>query len=259
MARKAVAATLASVVLFTALLVADSTVMAAQDNLSSSALTARIEVRERVFAFTMAGELSMRVLAQVEAFLASAPAECESLPHYLATLSAADSLTGEDAGIRYSANSTVASAQAAPIGDNLTLVFPFSGGSPGALSLSETLSINQEGGGGSVDLARHELHFLNIPISPDIASELCAVVGGSLATALRQSCNSTLAGAAFDSALTSLVQVAESRGFDLAAGWAPAGAECSASYWFTLVDSGVRGPTGSFDWIVHGSGTTASA
>jgi hypothetical protein len=260
LARKAVAATVASVLLFTALVVADATIMVAQDNLASSAQTSLVESMEVVLGKSLAGSASLHVLSQVQAYLASTPADCKSLPDYLASVSAASSSSGEEAGIAYVSNATASEAPAARLQgsprDNLTVVAPFSGSLPGALNLQANLSIKEVGGGGSVSLERHELHLLNVPISPDSASALCALALGSLAAALQSPCNATLAQAAFDSVLPMLVGEAAARGFALTAGWGQNGA-CSAAYWVTLVEPGVEGVTGSFDWAVHGSGTTA--
>ena len=80
---------------------------------------------------------------------------------------------------------------------------------------------------------------------------------GSLAAALSRSpCNATLEQGAFDQAMPRLREDASALGFTLAAGW-DYGVACSATYWVTLVERGVAGATGSFDWTVRGSGTTA--
>jgi hypothetical protein len=260
LARKAVAATVASVLLFTALVVADATTMVAQDNLAASAQISLVESQELVLGRSLAGSTSVQALSQIQAYLASNPADCGSIPRYLASISAASSASGEDKGIAYVANTSASEAPtdgpAGPRGDNLTLLARFAGALPGALNLQAKVSVDEVGGGGSVSLERHELHLLNIPLSPDSASSLCAVSLDALASALRSSCNATLAQAAFDSVLQALVEEAGARGFELTAGWGQ-NAACSATYWVTLVEPGVEGVTGRFDWTVLGSGTTA--
>src|ERR1700693_5677529 len=113
MARKAVAATLASVLLFTALVVADSTITGAQDNLASSAQLSHIESRELTMSEALAGSSSVHVLAQIQSYLASTPAECDGLQQYLGSLSAASSISGEDGGISYVSDATAIEAPAA--------------------------------------------------------------------------------------------------------------------------------------------------
>lgn len=239
-------------------MVADSTVMVAQDNLAVTAQNSHVEVRESVLARSLTGSLSFGVLAMVQAQLTSSPAGCGSLEQYEESLSASSSISGKDEGVQYIANATaVASGTGMEAAiDNLTIDAPFSGHLPGALNLQADVSIREVGGGGSVTLARHELHSLNIPVSIGSASSLCALSLSSLAAALSSSCNATLARAAFDSVLSSLAEEAAARGFALTAGWGQ-GSGCSAAYWVTLVELGVEGVTGSFDWTVLGSGTTA--
>jgi hypothetical protein len=263
LARKAIAATLASVVLFTVLLIADATVMSAQDNLASSAQTSYIESRELLLEQSLAGTVSLQALAQVQAYLTSNLADCGSLPQYLESISASGSASGEDSGIAYSANATATEEPTGSLqavqADNLTVVAPFSGEVPGALNLVTVLSVKEVGGGGSVSLERHETHVLNLPISPDSASSLCASTLGSLAATLSRSpCNATLSQEAFDASLPELVDEAAAQGFSLTAGWGSSGGgACSVTYWVTLVEPGIVGVTGSFDWTVQGSGTTA--
>jgi len=261
MARKGVAATLASVVLLTVLVVADATVMSAQENLASSAQTSHLESRELLLEESLAGGVSLQILARVQGYLSSNPAECDGLPQYLASISASGSSSGEDSGIAYSANATAAEVPAPPAVkvDNLTLVAPFAGGVPGALNLAEDLSVTEVGGGGTVSFHREEAHTLDIPVEVDSASSLCSSTLSSLGAALSRSpCNATLEEVAFDSVLPVLVADASALGFTLTAGWG-SGPGCSAAYWLTLVEPGVAGATGSFDWTVLGSGTTASA
>jgi len=262
LARKAVAATLASVVLFTVLVVADATVMSAQDNLASSAQTSHIESRELVLYESSAGSVSLQVLAQVQEYVSSNSADCGDLPQYLGSILASGSISGEDSGIEFVANATAAEAHfsllQAPRGDNLTIDAPFSGYLSGALDLQAALSVKEEGGGGSVSFQRLETHILNLPISPGTASSLCSSTLGALASALSRSpCNSTLEQAAFEAVLPALVEEAGGQGFALTAGWGSGGPACSVAYWVTLVERGVAGVTGRFDWTVHGSGTVA--
>jgi len=257
LARKAVAATLASVVLFTVLVAADATVMSAQDNLASLAQTSHLESRELLLERSLAGSVSLQVLAKVQGYVSSNPAECDGLPQYVASISASSSVSGEDSGIAYSANATASEAQAAAsLPENLTIVAPFAGAVPGALNLQEALTVSEVGGGGSASLVRSETHTLNLPIEVDSASSLCASALGALASALSRSpCNATLEQAAFDAVLPGVVEEASAQGFALTAGWGSGATACSATYWITLVEPGVAGATGSFDWTVRGSGT----
>ena len=261
MARKAVAATLASVILLTVLVVADATVMSAQDNLASSAQTSQIEARESLLEESLAGAVTLQALAQVQGYLSSHPASCDDLPQYFGSILLSSNSSGDDSGIAYAASTTIAAAAPSFFqearADNLTLLAPFTGEVPGALDLKAVVSVKEVGGGGSVTLQRNEAHTLNLPIEAQSASSLCASTLGAFGAALSQSpCNATLEQVAFDSVLPGVVQRAASLGFTLTAGWGQSGA-CSAAYWVTLVEPGVAGATGAFDWTVRGSGSTA--
>ncbi len=237
------------------LVVADAAVVVGQQSVASSAQAAQLETRELLLERTLAGTVSIDVLSSVQRFLSSNPAECGALPEYLGSISASASVSGADSGVNYSA---VASASETVAGqteqDNLTLVSPFAGYQPGGLDILETISLHESGS--TVALTRHESHVLNLPILPGAASGLCSWSLGALGAALSASrCNATVKAEAFAGVLPGLAAEAASRGFSLAAGWSPEG--CSAVYWVTLVELGVAGPEGRFDWTVRGSGTSA--
>ena len=258
MARKGVAASLATVVLLTALVVADATVMAAQDNLATDSQASLVASRELLLERISAGTVSMQALSQVQDYLSSNPADCATLSGYIDSISTTAQASGEDSGISFATTARVANLGATPstLDDNLTVVSPFSGYRTGALNLQAVISVKEVGGGGLVSLEKLETHVLNLPISPGSASSLCGYTLGALGGALSRSpCNSTLEREAFDSALPALVTVAESEGFVFGAGFGQSGADCAVSFWITLVEAGVAGVAGSFDWAVRGSGS----
>ena len=247
--------------LLTVLVIADATLMTAQDNLASSAQSAHIEGRELLLEESLTGTNSLQMLAQVQAFLSSNPAECDSMPQYVSSVSASSSVSGVDEGISYSGNASLTGApttvfQGPPAND--LVLSPFSGYLPGALNLDAASSIRMVGGGGSVSLERRDIQALNLPISVATASSLCASTLLGLDIALSHaSCNATLAQRDFDAAMPQLEEEASSLGFFFTAGWSLDGSSCSTTYWVMLVELGVPGVTGGFDWAVRGSGWTA--
>lgn len=256
MARKAVATTLAAVALMTLLVVADATVLVAQGDLASSSEASRLESRELLIERSYGGLVSLQALAQVQGYLSSDPAECAGLAAYFGAMSSASSVHGLDSGVYYDVSATIShdGASDAPLADNLTSVAPFSGGLTGALDLTELLTVSEASPGGSVSLDKRETHSLNVPIEAAAASYLCSSTLFSLRAALsRPPCNASLVGGAFDSILPLVAWQAYAQGFRLTAGWALAA--CVVDFWFTLVEPGVPGPAGSFDWTVRGSGT----
>lgn len=243
-------------VLLTVLVAADVTVESAQENLAASALNSQLEARESLLDAALEGAAALDVVAQVQTYLANNPAPCASLPQYLASATGATTIAGEDSGVRYSVDADASQALPAtgPIADNLTLS-PFSGYVPGALDLRLQLEIDEVGGGGSVTLHKRVTHLLNVEISPGSAGSLCSSAAVSLeATLSRFPCNATLEEAAFELVLPGLESSASALGFSLTAGLGWVGA-CTVAYWFTLVEPGVAGVTGTFDWTARGSGT----
>ena len=149
MARKAVAATLASVLLLTALLVADVTLMTAQDDLASSAQVTHVEARELLLEESLVGSASLQLLAQVQGYLASTPADCGSIPQYIHSVSASSSASGEDEGVAYAVSASATGAPASlvqgpPVG-YAPILAPFSGFVPGELNLEAVSSAKEVG------------------------------------------------------------------------------------------------------------------
>lgn len=260
MARKAIAASLAAVVLLSVLVVADAAVVSGQDNLASYSQASRLESRVLLLERYSAGVASMLALMHVDDYLASNPAECGAISGYVGGISASASFSGVDSGVSFAADAAAAPEAGSPgLGgvDNLTTLAPFSGYRDGALNLKTLIVLNESSPAGSVSLQKREAHTLNVPVWLDSASSLCASSLSGLGSALARSpCNSTLEQGAFEAALPGLTAAASARGFTLTAGWSPASA-CSAGYWITLIERGVPGATGSFDWTVRGHGTTA--
>src|SRR5437016_4044995 len=108
---------------------------------ASSAQTSHVESRAHVLSEYSGGVASLHALAQVQGFLSSNPADCAGLQQYLGSISAASSVSGDDAGIAYASGVTaiVAPAQG-DSGDNLTVVAPFSGHVAGELNLRVSLN-----------------------------------------------------------------------------------------------------------------------
>jgi hypothetical protein len=257
MARKAIAATAASVLLFSMLVAADASLVMAQDNAASSARLAQLESSEALIGMSAAGTVSFDVLAQAQQYISTNVAMCDSLQSYFSAMTPSASTSGERDGIHFAADAVAkATSPDSSSPDNLTLLAPFSGNARGDLNLQESLSFTAVSAGGTVSFSRTEAHSLEIPVKVDSASSVCSTSMASLATALSASpCSATLDRASFDEALPAVERQAAAQGFALSAGWDPAGA-CSAAYWVTLVEP-THGAAGDFDWTLRGSGTVA--
>jgi hypothetical protein len=237
--------------------------MVSEENLAAAAQASGLETKEAVIAQAEEGALTLKDISEVDDALSRDPAPCGGMPRYLAAIAASSSDSGSQGGVDYSANSTAVPALgAAPGGETdggSSLIRPFSGPEPGALDLEVLVDVS-ESASGLVSLAARHTTIVNVPIGVDSASSLCDSSLRSLRSAFVRvpPCNSTSAQAAFASALPSVEASAAARGFRLAAGWG-FGTGCGVDYWITLVEPGVAGATGSFQWTVLGSGGAAWA
>jgi len=261
MARKAVATSLAAVLLLTAVVAAAATTMASQENLASTAQATSLETREAMIAGSESGSLTLTDISKVDDFLSGSPATCGGLQDYLSSISASSSDSGFQGGVAYlasaSASASTDAAAASPGQGDAPLLRPFSGPKEGGLNLDVELTVN-ESASGLAYLSTRQSEVVDVPIAVDSASSLCASSLSALASAFSSvpPCNGTVAQAAFSGLLPSLESLAGGYGFQLAAGWG-FGPGCGVDYWVRLVEPGVAGATGSFQWTVLGSGETA--
>jgi hypothetical protein len=261
MARKAVATSLAAVLLLTVVVAAAATTMSSQENLASAAQATSLANRETMMAQAESGSLTLTDISKVDDFLAGNPASCGEIPQYLQAISASSSASGFEGGVAYSANATVLPAPAGLLAAsgpvNSSLIRPFSGPEEGAFNLEVELSVS-ESASGLASLSTYQTVVANVPIEVDSASSLCTSTLYALQSSFARvpPCNATVGQTVFASLLPSLQSSAGSYGFQLTAGWG-FGAGCGADYWLKLVEPGVAGATGSFQWAVLGSGGTA--
>jgi hypothetical protein len=259
MARKGVACTLASVVLFTMLLMANSALVVGEGDLAETTQLSHLESHELLLGDALIGEMSIQVLAQAQSYLTAQPADCSSLPQYLEGVASNVSLDGDQGGVTYAARAEGSYWNGRASDDNLTVLAPFEGADPASLNMRVVAVVNETAGGGTVTRFKQESHLLHVLVAPESAAFLCASALGGLGDALSASpCNATVEAEAFSAALPPLVSEAGSLGFTLNAGWSLEGSQaCYVSYWITLVEPGVEGVTGDFDWTVLGSGGAA--
>jgi len=242
------------------LLVANSAAVVGEGDAAEATQLAHLESHELLLGDALVGEASLQFLSQAQGYLASEPADCASLPQYLEGVASNASLSGNQDGVDYSVAAVGSRWSGGAAGDNLTTLAPFAGADETSLDVRVVAVVNETAGGGAVLWFKEESHLLHIPIAPESAASLCASTLGGLGQAFGQvpPCNATSDAAAFSAALPPLVEEASSLGFTLDAGWSLGGSEgCYVSYWVTLVEPGVEGVAGGFDWTVLGAGEAA--
>ena len=254
MARRGVAATVASVILLSTLVVAAATVMTGQDNSAQASRQVQLLTRIHLLDVAEGGAASLSSLADVASVVASTPAACEGLKSYPGQVTGSAALNGTDTGIAYTATAAVFPdfATGSP-GDNLTAMAPFAGHADGMLNLEDDLQFSATTAGDAITLGRAEVHLLNLPIRVSAAESLCSSVASGLSGAFAPNkCNYTLDAKAYAHEMPLLVASALAQNFTLTAGYSLG---CTMTFTFTLVQQGVQGPAGPFDWTVLGKGS----
>lgn len=249
MGRRAVAATFVSVVVFTALLLANSAVYAAQSGALGAAVSSSAQLRERSLASFSTGLSSFDSLASVQDVLQRSPMDCLSPQPYLDSLSGGASFSGEDGGIRSETSSSWSyiSSYSGAAGD--ALLAQFSGYSPGSLDILVSTAVNESFAGGLPSYFREatEVFHFDIPVQQMVSECLSALSQSASVLSGLRSCTQ----AAVQSALSA--EPFQATGRVLASH-----GRCVVDYSVTIAQSGIAGVSGTFQWSVFGSGSVST-
>jgi hypothetical protein len=253
MGRRAVAATLVSVIFFSTLLLANAAVYAADGSYLSSAVLTSAQQRESGYASLLAGVSSFSSLSAAEGYLSSHPLDCSSEATYLGSMGGSDSVSGEDQGVDYTMSTTWTYVADGPTGDNLTVLGPFGGYSIGALNLLVTTKIGENILGGLPSYDGQEQHTVHLPIALEGLTSLCLSTLSLMRRSLSSlpSCNSSSVQEALDSVAASYPYL---RSVDMGGSAQVSGGVCSVDYWLTIAQS-YDGVSGTSDWSVFGDQT----
>jgi hypothetical protein len=266
--RRAVAATLVSVIVFTSLLFANAALYSAGGTYLSSAVLSAAQQREVEYASLLTGVSSYSSLAAAQSYLQSHPLDCSSPEaSYTSSMAGSGTVAGTNQGIEYSVRSSWSYA-AVPAGSTLgagaegaSMVGPFSGGSAGALNLVVDTSINESELGGFPTYQEDASALVHLPVPLEDAVALCTSSLSALGRSLSSlaSCNSTGVNHAID------LLRSENPGLGAAAVGASAEREatlgqgrCLVQYWVSVSEDGVEGVAGTFDWSLFGSGSLST-
>ena len=252
--RRAVGATIASMLLFGSLLISNFVLVSAQ--------------QERMQLFSVADQedalydqgLAIKSVALVDLLdgvqigLSSATLPCST------TFSALSSLVGSlSVSIDDSYGVAEASARLASVGsasDNLTALKPFLGSIPGHLDLLAAVKVHLESRGGVATYSKSETHYLNLPIGLERVVSFCQ---GSVAEVARvldalgsNLCNATAVRSALTSLQLELAERATGLGLTTELWFSIAVPPyCGVDYSVHVSEAGVPGPLGPFTWSVE--------
>ncbi|MDA4136189.1 MAG: hypothetical protein OK449_04210 [Thaumarchaeota archaeon] len=258
MDRRAVAATIASVIVFTTMLLANAAVYSAENSYLGASNLSAAQLQEHDYSILFVGLSSFSTLAKTQSFLQSTPMDCSSPQPYLDSLSGSDGSGGKNQSVWYSVESSwsYVSASGSAQGDAL-LPTQFDGFSGGDLNLQVTTRVNETFVGGLPSFSAQSVEVVHLPVQPLRAASQCLSALSELRIALStvHSCNSAV--------VNQYVALARTRSavlgsFDAGASTSTVGGHCVVSYWVMTTETGLQGVSGAFQWTVFGSGSLST-
>ncbi len=257
MGRRAVAATLASVVIFTMMLVTNAAVYSSENGYLASVRLSSVQVGEVTYASLLEGSAAYNSLAQTQSFLQSTPMDCSSLQPYLDSISGTASRAGTEESISFSSMSSWDYASA---GSSLpgTVLLPsqLDGYSSGELNVQVSTVVAESYLGGLPSYSVRNAQVVHLGVQPEAVAAGCLSALSDLRSVLSAtvSCNS--------SALAELVSLARVRypllsTYDAGASGSLSDGRCTVDYWVrtSLAETGV---SGAFEWTVFDDGSLST-
>lgn len=254
MGRRAVAATIVSVVVFTMMLVANAAVYSSQQGYLSSARLSSAQVLETGYASVLVAASAFSVLAQVQSFLQSTPMDCSAPQAYLGSISGTGTYGGTEQGISYSQQASWNYLSSGSLTTGNALMSPqFNGYASGDLNVEVASDLSETYLGGLPSYSTDSLQVVHLNIQPEAAATTCTLALADLGDGLSSlsSCSSSL--------VAQQASLARSRypllgSFESGASASVIAGRCSVSYWVRTSLAGT-GVSGTFEWTVFGSGS----
>ena len=268
--RRAIAATLVSVIVFTSLLFANAALYAAGNTYLSSAVLSASQQRESEYGSLLVGLTSDSALADAQSYLQNHPLDC-SAPEssYLGSLARSETIEGANQGIQYSVHASWGYASASEWygvddGPNVagSMIRPFSGYYGGALNILVVTNLNETELGGLPTYGVEATQVVHLPVSLDADVSLCKSTLYAMHESLASlpSCDAFSVNEALDvlrSVSTSADSVEIGASAQRSASLDAAG-RCVIQYWVTITEEGIEGVSGTFDWTVLASGSLST-
>ena len=252
--RRAVGATLVSVILFSSLILSNAAILASAQEKASAASLADGESSLSAGAVTLQGVAGLELLASAQTALSSRAFQCVN-----ATGEAHRAVGGLSASV---ASDGTSSTAVASLGagdsrpDNLSLLRGFDGGLPGRFDVAVKTMVNGSYPGGRVTYSKDEVHVLNLPFDPSTAGSFCLAALGELASSLgflsAGTCNASQIAAAVSGAEARIRAAAGPLGLKAYVTYAiDGGASCFVTVDVRVAQGGIAGPDGPFIWTVE--------
>lgn len=257
MGRRAVAATLVSLLVFTTMLGADGAVYSSESSSLGSAVLATVQLRERDYGGLLVGLSAFRSLAEAQSYLNSNTFDCSSPQAYLDLIAGRQQYAGASEGIAYSTVTSWAYSSE-PAGENGSAYVPgFSGYQNGALNLEVTTSVEESYNDGLPSYSFQTVGTVHLQVPLDAIISGCVAALSDLGAALSSltGCNSSAVAAALNLADSSFLLLDT---YVLGASASPLPTGCLVDYWVATTVLGLGGVSGAFQWSVRGEGSLAT-
>ena len=255
MDRRAVAATIASAVIFSTMLLANAAVYATQNSYVGAADRSSAQLQERGYATVLLGVAAYSSLEGAQHLLQSRPMDCLQPQSYLSSIQGQGNLEGSNRSVRYALESSwgYSNSLAGLPGDRL-LPPQFTGPSAGALDVRVTVDLNETYLGGLPSYTLEQSEVVHLPVDVGLAASQCQYALSELRASLSEvpSCDSSSVDTALGAARASSPLLGS---YLFGASATPGVGQCSVDYWVTRTQTGLQGVAGTFQWTVQGSGT----
>jgi hypothetical protein len=252
--RRGIGATVAALVVFSSVLVANYTLVSGAQQAASLASLADSEEAVAVSAQLLRGAAALRLLDQLQGALSSG----------LSCSNPAESISGTTYGpLALAAGGLSETATAGPAlgreGDNLSILGPFDGIGSGSFGLSVLTSVTGQPGNGAVSYDRTESHFVGIPADVQGPARSCLAAASAVAAKVSElgssMCNGTLLASAISSVSDEVSHPGP--GLDGSLSYSVEGPACSVGFTLTVSEPGVLGPEGPFAVTLEESGSVS--
>lgn len=258
--RRAVGATLASVLIFSSILISNLVLIdGSEERLRLSA----VALQERTFsdeAILLGGLSILSILGKAQAIVSERTYQCSSVLNELTSQIQGLSVFTKKDGV--TVDVTVTSVPAGDVREDYGLVRPFNGSQANFLGFFVSVNTTGAAPGGAVSLARVETHAVHLPVRVQDMTQFCTSAAVQLANGLRllghSLCASPPAYGDISGMADAISQRARSENLSVQTNVTlDVAPSCFVSYSILVTQSSVQGPQGNFSWTVEEQGSVA--
>jgi hypothetical protein len=247
--RLGVAATAATAIIFSVLLVSNVLVFAASQDREHLYSISNAEDSLGDDAVALMGAGGTNILLEAQAAISSRPLDCQTALATTASMAGTLSDSQRSGGVSVSSTARLAADDSA--GDNLSMLAPFDGSVFGELDLSVLMVATGDSPAGDVSIDRAEVHLVHLPVELDRLSVDCTSALDEMVRTLSAvapaNCTSSEVDPLLAGASRSAAALVAADGFAFGISYTiVTGTGCSVSLQVRVQQTGIGGPGGTF-------------